>query len=244
MFFDKYLKLNFITDRFSFLIGANCNKSLFVSHENLDRYRWWKFLGQYLIKSSIYRMTFWPKEIDPQGERFPYWYNYVRWESYPRDNPSQRYSSFLELNKLQSKIKINAGKGNKAVYIGSHLDFPRMNLFKYISNYFDIDSYGAAFGVKVDDKFEMLKKYSFSFCPENSAGYGYDTEKIPESWNAGCLPIGTYLNPYSDFNPKAFPLNGSVNFCVNNEPLLLSEPTLKNIEKYIKKVLINTCFNK
>jgi len=233
---DTKLKTNFIKDKFRFLINVkNSEKVLFISHENLERSYWWKNLGEFLVDSDISRLTFWPTSVDPKGERFPYWYNYVDWEGYPRENPSSRYSEFLEVDKLMKPLLKDDARKNIGVYIGSHMDFPRLNLCKRVEQSFTVKKYGQAYAKAVEDKFRAIEKYKYSFCPENSSGLGYDTEKIPEAWNAGCIPIGCYINPYSDFNYALLNADGEVDIKLCYKyPLLLKEPTLENIEKYLK----------
>ena len=104
-------------------------------------------------------------------------------------------------------------------------------------------------------KKEVIKKFAFNLCPENSLYPGYYTEKIPESFQSGALPLGwTDSNVCADFNPKAFinlepmayldytPLTELLNsesylrqFC--DQPLLLKMPTLDPAKQFITEVL-------
>ncbi len=51
-----------------------------------------------------------------------------------------------------------------------------------------------------DDKIKYLSNYKFNLCPENSDYPGYCTEKLFESFEAGCIPIywGCNNNPEPD----------------------------------------------
>ena len=40
-----------------------------------------------------------------------------------------------------------------------------------------------------DDKIEYLKDFKFNICPENTISDGYITEKLFDSFKAGCIPI-------------------------------------------------------
>ena len=54
-------------------------------------------------------------------------------------------------------------------------------------------------------KKELLSQYQINLCPENFIGQGYITEKIPEAFLSGCIPV-TYCDPNDlklDFNHKA-----------------------------------------
>lgn len=57
-----------------------------------------------------------------------------------------------------------------------------------------------------DNKMEFLKSYKFNICPENTNNEGYITEKLFESFSAGCIPIywGANENPEPEvINKKA-----------------------------------------
>lgn len=51
-----------------------------------------------------------------------------------------------------------------------------------------------------DNKMEYMRQFSFNICPENSNSYGYVTEKLFQSIDAGCIPIywGSYNMPEVD----------------------------------------------
>ena len=218
---------------FRWLVGCTDKPIIFVSHENLDRPYWWNMLGRFLIQSSIPRLTFWPKVIDPKGVRFPYWYNYVNWKDYPRVEGYNRFGEFYDIERLMSPLPDSCGRIDKAIMITSHLDFPRASLLSGIQRRFKIDVFGRLGENFSGPKLPLMKKYKFAVVPENSVGFGYDTEKMPEAWIAGCIPLGSYQNPYSDFNPKLFYLNEEVVCSAIREPLLLSEPSLSEIEQYL-----------
>jgi hypothetical protein len=233
----KILRINVIDDDFCFLLGVESKSSLFVTHENLERGYWWNNLGRFLIDSDIHRLTFWPKSVDPKGERFPYWYNYVDWAEYPIDNQSLRYSKLLDIATLMKPLEQTTRK-DEAVYVGSHLDFPREYILQHHKKKLEINALGKDFGVIVDDKYSELTNYKYNFCPENSTGFGYDTEKLPEAWNAGCVPLGAFINSMSDFNPALIGDDGFVDEkkCYS-EPLLIKKPSLDNIHNYLRYFL-------
>ena len=102
---------------------------------------------------------------------------------------------------------------------------------------------------------EILKKYAFNLCPENSLYPGYYTEKIPEAFLSKSLPISwADSNINCDFNDKSFvnllhyskdnfteiiSLLKEENFLkkFTNEPLLLKEPNLDDETTFIKKII-------
>lgn len=54
---------------------------------------------------------------------------------------------------------------------------------------------------EVDDKMELLKKYKFSICFENTIFGGYVTEKIFDSMFSGCIPVYWGAPDITDFVP-------------------------------------------
>jgi uncharacterized protein YjhX (UPF0386 family) len=230
----RLMRLNSPTLRW--LLGIGQAKVIFVSHENLDRPYWWMWIGSLLVESDIPRLTFWPKEIDSKGVRFPYWYNYVDWPSYPRENLYKRFGRLYQIEELMSPLKAQDNRMPYAVAIGSHYDYPRAALLSDVRKIMSVDCFGGMGKRFAGSKLEIMRKYKYAFCPENSSGYGYDTEKLPEAWVAGCIPVGIYLNPYSDFNSKLIDAIDDSDI-VYKQPLLLKMPDLKEIEDYVRAVL-------
>ena len=71
---------------------------------------------------------------------------------------------------------------------------------------------------------------------ENSLGYGYETEKLPEAWNAGCIPVGYLKCEPSAFNLEAVEgvLNKNSNLKTSIN-LLKEKPDLKHLFDYFLK---------
>ena len=68
----------------------------------------------------------------------------------------------------------------------------RNRFFEMLSKYKRVDSGGGYMnnvGGKVRNKMEFLAHYKFSICFENSKEYGYGTEKLPQCFNSGSIPI-------------------------------------------------------
>lgn len=219
------------------LMGTGRKPVLFVSPENLDRPFWWSMLGKFLIDSDVPRLTFWPSEIDPVGVRFPYWYNYVDWPQYPRKQFYKRFGRLYSLEELMSPLPHPTARKDRAVSISSHLDHPRKALLSNLQELMMVDSFGAAGTRFSGGKLDLMCEYKYAFCAENSTGYGYDTEKIPEAWVAGCAPVGFYLNPFSDFNPEIAKCAHGNSEAAYHAPLLLKQPELSSIEDYVRKFL-------
>lgn len=222
---------------FRWLLGVKHKKVLFVSHENLDRPYWWNMIGRFLISSDLPRLTFWPNEVDPNGGRFPYWYNYIDWPTYPRAAGYPRFGRLYTISELCAPLSPSSNRLDRAIAISSHLDHPRSALLKSLESKFKIDVFGQAGSRLEGSKLNEMQKYKFAFCPENSVGFGYETEKIPEAWVAGCVPIGIFLNPYSQFNPNLSKINPNDPDTYQDIKLLDREPNLNEIENYVRKII-------
>lgn len=219
------------------LLGVKNKKVLFVSHENLNRPYWWNMLGRFLINSDLPRLTFWPTVVDPDGARFPYWYNYIDWPAYPRNAGYPRFGRFYKIEELCAPLMLSSNRLDRAIAISSHLDHPRSTLLKTLQSKFQIDIFGSAGSKFEGSKLDLMQKYKFAFCPENSAGFGYETEKIPEAWVAGCVPIGIFLNPFSQFDPGLINIDPHNQDSYKNIKLLETEPSLIEIENYVRKII-------
>ena len=224
-------------DVFRWLVGVGKGKALFISHENLDKPYWWNMLGRFLVDSDIHRLTFWPKIVDPQGARFPYWYNYVAWPQYPRNQFYKRFGGLYDVDTLMAPLKEDANRINKAVAICSHLDHPRKALLESVRAEREVDLYGASGIAFSGSKKDVMSEYKFAFCPENSAGFGYDTEKIPEAWMAGCVPLGVFSNPYSDFDKRIAGFSSGNCSEAYRHGLLDKRPSLSEVEAYVESIL-------
>lgn len=219
------------------LLGIKSKKALFISHENLDRPYWWNMIGRFLINSDLPRLTFWPNEIDPRGARFPYWYNYIDWPNYPRKDCYSRFGRFYTLSELSSPLSTSSNRLDRAIAITSHLEHPRSALLQSLQSQFQFDIFGSAGSKLEGSKLDKMRQYKYAFCPENSTGFGYETEKIPEAWAAGCVPVGIFLNPYSQFNPRLINIEPRNPESYRDIKLLDQVPSLDEIENYVRKII-------
>lgn len=145
--------------------------------------------------------------------RFPYWMWYLDWPELEHQPPYPRYGMRLSIDRLMRPIRETYSKRQiearikKAVLFSKHLHEPRKHLFELTKKSIGCDGFGGAFGNdnRQQPKMPMMERYRYSLCPENSIGDGYITEKIPEAFHSGCVPIG-WCRPEDlaeDFNPKA-----------------------------------------
>jgi hypothetical protein len=134
----------------------------------------------------------------------------------------------------------------------------RVNLFNSISEYRKVDGYGNMFNRPLrKSKFDLLKDYKFSLCPENSIYDGYITEKLIDAYAGGTLPLysGTKtvdidFNEHSFINYQGFGYMDKFIKCVENldknleeykyfyeQPLLSKEPRIDGAIQFTRSIV-------
>jgi hypothetical protein len=100
-----------------------------------------------------------------------------------------------------------------------------------------VDIYGRS-GIQFEGaKLEIMQKYKYCLTPENTLGFGYCTEKIPESWMAGCVPIGIFPQAFSDFNSNVLLWDNIHDTRPMEEPLLTHRPDLHSVVEYVSRAI-------
>lgn len=208
------------------------------------------------------QIGFWRRYPDRNDVfRFPNWMWHLDWPELEHQPPYPRYGMRLSIDRLMRPINETyskrqlEGRVRKAVLFSKHLRDPRKRLFELTKKDIGCDGFGGAFGNdnRQQPKMTLMERYRFSLCPENSIGDGYVTEKIPESFHSGCIPIAwcTPEDLAEDFNPRAVVnLYGLDNQqCseilkelqhgreyfeyIVRQPLLLKRPSLKPLLEFI-----------
>jgi hypothetical protein len=180
-------------------------------------------------------------------------------------NNNPRYGELLKMERLQAPLGNQFfNRPQKAILITSHLREPRASCYELLKKHMPIDGIGPYFDSTIRDhhrsgflKKDTLQNYAFNLCPENGLFPGYVTEKIPEAFAVGCLPIGLVDEwVVGDFNPAAFinlttimanesdSLGGMLRSKARLEmfaqqPLLLNVPSLAGVQKFVKKIIDN-----
>ena len=145
--------------------------------------------------------------------RHPYWMEIVDWSHEGvAGNNNRRFGELLNIKALMKPLGYQIiSRDRKAVLVTSHLNELRSNCLQSTKKIMQVDGFGPYFDKNIRDhnrsnfsKKKILENYSFNLCPENSVAPGYITEKIPEAFAAGCLPI-TYVDESVgiDFNSEA-----------------------------------------
>lgn len=195
--------------------------------------------------------------------RLPYWLEMIDWSDYGiSGNENIRFGRLLTIKELTSPLgRSFMDRERRAVIFASHMSEPRKTLFNSLESIMPIDGMGPFFNNTISNhntsgffKMNVLKNYGFNLCPENSIYPGYYTEKIPEAFAAGCLPITwSDQNIIADFNIKSFinmanfayenfatPLQWLMDeSCLNafsEEPLLLKVPDISLAVFFLKNL--------
>ena len=144
-------------------------------------------------------------------------------------------------------------------FIGKAYPF-RMHSLTALSQVGEIDVFGGiARNTKqtsAKEKFEIAQNYKFVYAFENDLYPGYVTEKSPEAWATGAVPLywgqdpKGYLNPRAMINCADFPTLedfveqvGKVNQSKElwesyaNSPFLLKRPNLDEVRSLLRRVL-------
>ena len=200
--------------------------------------------------------------------RLPYWMEMINWSHEGlTENTNPRYGRLLSLERLMQPLGRDFQyRPQKMAMITSHLNEPRKMLYEHLSSFLPIDGFGPYFDKNIRShhqsnftKYDLLQQYAFNLCPENSIYPGYITEKIPEAFGAGCVPI-TWVdsNVACDFNPQAMmnvmPMvhEGFSSFeeflnstdqlqQISQESLIIDRPTLDPLKNFIQEILRQAC---
>lgn len=218
--------------------------------------------------STDYSISFDLGVQSPKHLRLPYWMELVDWSHEGIvGNTNPRYGALLSLTKLQAPLgDAFLSRPQKAAMITSHLLEPRKMLYEAVDKAIGVTGYGPYFNQVIKnhhhsnfEKMVLLKEFAFNLCPENHLFPGYYTEKIPESFLSGALPLSWVdANVCADFNPAAFinlepmtwqnfePLSALLqskqylgSFC--DQALLLKQPSLEPAKVFIKNLLEQAC---
>lgn len=219
-----------------YIAAESIARPLLISAENLESPRW-AWLGQELRETSIPRLTYWPLDFDSEGERMPYWWNYVDWPELPRRvTEYPRYGRLYSLERLMSPLNLDLERQRKAVLITSHMSLMRQGAVRALSAWIEVDVLGGV-AVPVEHKLSEMSRYRYAVVTENSLGVGYCTEKVPEAWDAGCVPLGYLQPPSSDFALPPATLHLRDIESLGSRPLLAERPRLERVRDYLGKVL-------
>jgi hypothetical protein len=171
------------------------------------------YIGENVRPSYIgyaYSLSFDYDTYGGRNFRLPLWWSRLAWDGFeekPRRVGSNNhgYESLIPINMLTKRRKLKEGKTKFCALIAGNPEGLRVNLFKSISEYKQVDGYGNMFGRALrQSKFDLLKDYKFCLCPENSIYDGYVTEKLIDAYAGGTVPVYSGdVSVINDFNWEA-----------------------------------------
>jgi hypothetical protein len=196
--------------------------------------------------------------------RMPYWMEMVDWSHEGvHGNQNPRFGQLLKISRMMQPLGDEFLKRPRRVAIfSSHLREPRATLVRAIEDQLPLEGFGPHFDKMIRshhqsgiNKIDILQHFAFNLCPENGLYPGYYTEKIPEAFVAGCLPLTwTDTNVCADFNPKAF-INLEPMTCQDfgqlsdilsspsqleayaDQPLLLKAPSIEPMKDFLSEIV-------
>lgn len=162
---------------------------IFYSAENLKRVNFAQYADHALGERCIDLAMGFEVFEDPRYIRFPLWMDYM-FSADCKEELIRAKCKQLRFPKMQTDRKFCC------MVASNSADGLRDDMFNAISQIGHVDSAGRylhnddslvkEFG---DNKVAYLQSYLFNICPENTAAYGYTTEKIFEAISCGCIPI-------------------------------------------------------
>lgn len=197
-----------------------------------------------------------------QEIRFPYWQWYLSWPGYEVLPVHERFGERLQIDQMMQSIDETHGsvsihefhaRSLRAVMLTSHFKRHRKRLLGLCAQTLGCDVFGRKTRKPPVGKKELLSRYFYNLCPENAISPGYVTEKVPEAFLSGCIPLA-YCHPDDillDFNPEAIvnlygltdsairdKLNSLKEYSVfsayRSQPLLLKKPDFSRIIHFLE----------
>lgn len=164
-------------------------KKIFFTGENIR-----PNLGDY-----DYSLSFDIDNYNGKNLRLPLWMVYIDWwNSNPED------ISLIELNTKYNAEEVYNRKKFCSIMIGNPVR-NRINVAEILNTYNEVDKFGSVYNNRYEGKkLDLLKKYRYNICFENSIYHGYHTEKVVQAKLSGCIPIYYGDNTlHLDFNEKS-----------------------------------------
>jgi len=199
---------------------------------------------------------------DGRNCRVPYWYWQLQWPGFAVNTlqPAPNNHGFELPVNIDSLLRPRPPRTLSdsdlfCCFIAGNPEPHRMLAVKSLRAIGQVDIFGNIGKPLRESKYNILPRYRFNFCFENSAFPGYYTEKILHAWAGGCVPLyysdGWYK---ADFNPKAIinrvdfrTLDEFANYVsqVNSspsaynqlyeQPLLTKRPSLDHVFEFLKQ---------
>jgi len=143
--------------------------------------------------------------------RVPGWYGNLQWPGFVTNTtvPLQNNHGFEPLVDIDSLLRPRSPRTLSepdlfCCLVAGNPERHRMLAAKCLMAVGQVDLFGNIGKPLRMSKFNILPRYRFNFCFENSIFPGYYTEKVLQAWAGGCMPLYYSDGWYgADFNPKA-----------------------------------------
>lgn len=184
-------------------------------HTHTDPKKTIMYIGENVRPSYVgydYSLSFDWDTYGGRNFRLPLWWSRLAWDGFeqkPRRVGSNNhgYEQLIPIKSLTQPRKLDIKAKDKfCVMVAGNPEGLRVNMYKQLSQYKQVDGYGNMFGNSLrKSKFAILPEYKFCLCPENSVYDGYVTEKLIDAYAGLTVPIysGT-MSVDCDFNERAF----------------------------------------
>lgn len=133
--------------------------------------------------------------------RLPIWYLYINWWNQPNFSHARITPQMLE--KQWDPEEVINRPHFCSIVIGNPVK-NRIDIALKLNEIKPVHGFGSVFNNPYSgDKIELLQKYKYNICFENTIADGYTTEKLLEAKVAGCIPL-YYGNIKNDFNSSCY----------------------------------------
>lgn len=146
-----------------------------------------------------------------RNARVPYWYGQLTWPGMTPDGPwksKKAWSGYEPTVDIDSLMTARPATDKKArdgfcCFVAANAERHRMLATEALGRIGQVDLYGKIAGKAFQgSKYDLLARYRFNLCFENSLFPGYYTEKLLQSWVGGCVPLYFADHLFDrDFNP-------------------------------------------
>ncbi len=223
-------------------------------------------IGHYALSNCMYGVASELIADDTTYFRLPCWMESIDWSDYgirasETDRVGVKYKP-VDLIKERNADAI-LRKAFELPIFTSHLNGFRAEVVKRLNVVMPVRGYGPHFDSSISHhsssgftKSEVLSRYAFNLCPENTIYPGYCTEKILEAYICDTIPV-TLADPVAaalDFNSQSFinlyPFfdrmseyltsivgNRSLLRSIASQPLFKKAPDLSDFLAFLKTIL-------
>jgi len=150
---------------------------------------------------------------------------------------------FSEAQKTQVLLmqprEISAGIRKFACIVINNPEPVRMNFLAELQKIGDVDCFGKAFSNPIPNKDDLISNYDFNICFENDLYPGYITEKVVQSYLAGCIPIYYGLDKLGHLNPKAMINVADIGFNQSLEAISILKDNISRLSEIRNEPLIS-----